>query len=384
MSFSAYPSITSVDNTTSTPLGASDTFTGTAELNPAPWVGVSCKSDTAGTLYFDFSVDGTNYETFPTNGFSVAAGIHEFHTALKLGRYFRVRFVNGASAQSTFRLTTYFGIFDQPSAPVNQTLGLDSDARLVRLFPTNIDKSLGRLGVQGSDKFGYTSGLGTSVQYGTPSSWVDLWAYGGLRTSPTTTFTPYMASTSSADQGIDITWTYLDAAGDEQSVTVATDASDGRTPVSLGVTAQELYRGSNTDSTDLVGDVSVATTNAFTSGVPSNQDEVLAAMPANDGQTQVLARRIPAGKQAVINKININLAIASGAAGSASVVFQIRVTGGVWITRRSYEVTNSAPAKDSPNGMVLPALSDFRVRIRDVSDNNTTISGSVDFDLVDE
>lgn len=165
MSFSAYPSITSVDNTTTSPLGAGATFTGIAELNPAPWVGVSCKSDTVGTLYFDFSVDGTNYETFPTNGFGVAAGIHEFHTALKLGRYFRVRFVNGASAQSTFRLTTYFGIFDQPIAPLNQPLGLDSDAILTRSTFPWLDAARGLSGgLTTIAKFGRNESVGTNYE----------------------------------------------------------------------------------------------------------------------------------------------------------------------------------------------------------------------------
>ena len=77
-------------NTTTTPLGAGATFTGTAEQNNSPNVGVSCFSDTDGTLYFDFSVDGTNWRTFPPTGFAVIANIHEFHTAVKLGRYFRI------------------------------------------------------------------------------------------------------------------------------------------------------------------------------------------------------------------------------------------------------------------------------------------------------
>lgn len=31
-------------------------------------------------------------------------------------------------------------------------------------------------------RYGYARGLGTDIQYGTPSTWVDLWAYGGQRT----------------------------------------------------------------------------------------------------------------------------------------------------------------------------------------------------------
>src|SRR5210317_1313537 len=45
----------SLGNTTTTLLGASETFTGTAEANNLADVGVSCHSSSAGTLFFDFS-----------------------------------------------------------------------------------------------------------------------------------------------------------------------------------------------------------------------------------------------------------------------------------------------------------------------------------------
>lgn len=116
-------------NTSTTPLGSSATFTGTGELNEYPDVIVSCQTDNTGTLYFDFSVDGTNWNTFPVNGFSVASGVHEFHTGLKGPRYFRVRLVNDAGAQTYLRLYTYYGNFSKiPNAPLNQAISTDSDA----------------------------------------------------------------------------------------------------------------------------------------------------------------------------------------------------------------------------------------------------------------
>lgn len=89
-------------NTTTTPLNNGETFTGIGEQNIMPDVGVSCKTDTSGTIYFDFSNDNVNWDsTFPTLGFNVAAGIHEFHTAVKLARFFRVRFVNDSGSNHT-------------------------------------------------------------------------------------------------------------------------------------------------------------------------------------------------------------------------------------------------------------------------------------------
>ena len=123
----------STDNTTTTALGSGETYTGTWEKNDYPDVMVSCQTDNGGTLYFDFSVDGTNVSTFPVAGFSVSSGIHEFHTAVKGSRYFRARLVNDSGAQSYLRLYTYYGAFAKaPNAPLNQSISDDSDAALVK------------------------------------------------------------------------------------------------------------------------------------------------------------------------------------------------------------------------------------------------------------
>lgn len=123
----------SSNNTTTTPLSASATYTGTAEQNDYQYVMVSCIADTAGTLFFDFSVDGTNYNTFPVSGFAVAANTHEIHTAVKGSRYFRVRFTDGGSGQSTFRLYTYYSNTNLAlNSPLNVDLSQDSDAIAVK------------------------------------------------------------------------------------------------------------------------------------------------------------------------------------------------------------------------------------------------------------
>ena len=68
--------IESAGNSTTTPLLASTTFTGVAEQNYFDQVGVQLKTDAEGTLYFDFSTDGTNWDsTFPVNGFYINAGV---------------------------------------------------------------------------------------------------------------------------------------------------------------------------------------------------------------------------------------------------------------------------------------------------------------------
>jgi len=134
-------SVQSSLNTTIVALADSATYTGTYELNEFPDVQVSCITDKAGTLYFDFSVDGTNTNTFPTAGFTVSAGIHEFHNAVKGARYFRARFVNGATgAQTYLRLYTYYGQFRQGNLPLNQSISSDADATITRSVLVGADQ----------------------------------------------------------------------------------------------------------------------------------------------------------------------------------------------------------------------------------------------------
>jgi hypothetical protein len=370
----------SANNTTISALGSAATYTGTAEIAPADGVVVSCKADNTGTLYFDFSNDGTNFDTFPSSGFVVASGIHEYHSAKVNGRYFRVRLVNDTGAQTYLRLYTYFGPHTHPSAPLNQNLGSDQDAMVVRPIDPKVDLELGKLGgAQAKAKFGYASGLGIGVTIGTPSSWVDLWSYGGLRTAPSASFTPYVASSSASDTN-NVRFEYLDANGVEQEVEVTLT---GQTGVSLGVTATDITRGWNPSATDYVGDIACTTANNFTAGVPTNLNEVLVDIPANDGQTQTLAYRIPTGKQAILEHININVIRASGAAGSIIAVLQVKESGGVWRTRLPLECSTSTPVNEEIHGLNIPAGACIRVRIRDVSDALTNVSGVLSYILVD-
>ena len=110
-------------------MAAGDTFTGTAEQNNFPDVYISCITDQAGTLFFDFSNDGTNWNVFPPAGFTLVAGVTEAHKALKAGRYFRARVTNTSGSNQTYlRLYTYFGQFDQLTSPLNFAPSGDSDA----------------------------------------------------------------------------------------------------------------------------------------------------------------------------------------------------------------------------------------------------------------
>lgn len=101
----------STDNSTTTPLGSSATFTGTWEENFYPHAMVNFIADQDGTLFIDFGIDdgaGGQTTTF-TQSTPVYAGQADFLAVVKGPRWIRIRFVNGAVAQTSFKLLTAYG-----------------------------------------------------------------------------------------------------------------------------------------------------------------------------------------------------------------------------------------------------------------------------------
>ena len=295
---------TSTDNTTTTPLASGATYIGTGEQNDLPQVGVYCFSDTAGTLFFDWSVDGTNWHRFPTAGFTVEANIPEFHTAVKLGRYFRVEFLNSASVQSTFRLTTYFGSNFLPSnSPINSAFKSDADATLVR---TSSDYLLDVArnfvgGHKGIHKFGNNPAIGASstedIIFQGTIEWLQAATTVRIKSGGNTNDT---AAGSGAQQviieGLDEDW-------NEASETLATNgssASSATTTTFIRINRAYVgnvgtYSGSNTGS--IVIENSAGGTDLMT-------------IEADRGQTQSSAYTIPAGKTGYLTRLQVDSATA--------------------------------------------------------------------------
>ena len=231
--------IASTANNTTTPLDPGREFVGEWERVDYPDVMASCKTDVAGLLKFEFSNDADNADVFPSAGFELGAGIHEFHTAVKGYRYFRVRVINGSDMQSYLRCYTYFGTFRQPSAPLNQPLGLDADAILTRpTFPW-LDVARGLVsGMEVVQKFGDNQSIGTGYTpvcsagvYQTPTSAVSL------------EFISSDAADALDDTGMhELTIEGLDANWERQTVSTAAHATDGTTAVSISGTWLRVFR----------------------------------------------------------------------------------------------------------------------------------------------
>ena len=285
----------SIVNSTQTPLTSDATFTGILDRSTEPDVMVTCKSDVAGTLYVEFSIDGgTSWDTSIPIG--CRAGVNEFHTLVKGNRHFRVRYVNGSSAQGYFRLQTEFGTFRQSNISVNRNISPNADAAIVRPTNYNHETALGRrTGASTWHKFGYNADVDTTTD---PEL---LASFGGTSYTPRTTGTTLsVVSSSTADDsgstgatgivvyGVDGSWL-------EQTEVVT---MDGQTPVVttsswIGINRIAIYAAGTA-----LSNVGTITVTAVTGGA------TMAQMPAGQGTSQQVIFFVKDNAQALIDHIN--------------------------------------------------------------------------------
>lgn len=102
----------STNNSTSTPLGIGATYTGIGEeVKDYVGIGTSIVVDRSGTINVEFSTDNINWNHIQVYPITVATpGVVEgfFYQFMCEARYFRFRYVNGATAQGTFKIQTIF------------------------------------------------------------------------------------------------------------------------------------------------------------------------------------------------------------------------------------------------------------------------------------
>lgn len=298
----------STPNTSTTPLGSGETFTGTFEQSDFPDVMVSCKTDNTGTIYFDFSNDQSNADTFPTSGFKVASGVHAFHVAAKGPRAFRVRLVNDSGAQSYLRLYTYFGIFRHGNAPLNQTQSADSDATLVRVgSDPDIEYVSGKIsGYTVIHKFGRSVDVSTSM---VPISIGEV--YQTPQTGSATTLRVKAGGdandTADGTGAREVTLIGIDETGAEVTETLATAGASASSATTT--TFMRLYRfyvsASGTYATQSAGSHAAAIT--IENGAGGTDWGSIAVDSFPRGQSEIGAYTIPSGYTGYIRNISASV-----------------------------------------------------------------------------
>lgn len=364
----------STDNSTTTPLSSGATYTGTGEQNFFNQVGVMLKTDNTGTLYFDFSSDGTNWDsTFPSNGFKVASGVSEFHTAVKLpGRYFRVRLVNDTGAQTYLRLTTYYGNNIVPSvSPLNQTIGLDSDAQIVRPTDHLDEATIGRYsGVEVWTKFGYNDDVDSAA---TEVLWPDGAAFTPLDSAETFDIAYDGTAGGSTDGNgtngaTQLTFYYVDSDGNPAIAThnLGTDGSDTTSFSGFGINRVAVSASGSDDAN--ASDITITATTSLTQQ---------AIIKAGESVTQQLIFFNGSNHKAIVKSIFLNVNKLSGGGTP-------RVTIKGWIYNRAIQ-TNFLVYRFTKDSSVENTTSDIvrKIRLNETDVLYFTATTTVDNTVVD-
>ena len=114
----------SVGNSSTTPLAISTDFTGTTEETYYYGsISVSCTvspTTANGTLNMEFSTNGTNWDRVVSIPITSDNAANTIHNLIPIMRYFRVRYVNALTAQTSFRLQTIYNASPRIALPTTR------------------------------------------------------------------------------------------------------------------------------------------------------------------------------------------------------------------------------------------------------------------------
>jgi len=253
-------------STTNLASGNSFTFTGTWEQVTQPDGMVNLLADQVCTLKLQFSMDaGVTVHSTLTK--MTSANINEFTTFVKGARYFRVLVTTDSLTTTTFVLETQYGQFRQGNAPKNLSLGLDSDASVVRPTSNQDEIRIGlRPGVTGWTKFGYRTDLQSAS--GEQTVWATTGNFTPL-TSAETFDIAYDGTGGGSTDGAgttgatELTFFYIDANGKEATAThtLGTDGDDTTSFTGFGINRCAVSASGSNDT-----NVSAITITATTAG----------------------------------------------------------------------------------------------------------------------
>ena len=230
------------------------------------------------------------------------------------------------------------------------------------------------------DKFGENPQIDTGT---TPE---DIWEGGGLYNYDADGTAPIerVVSNNAADTG-NLNVQGLDIDGNMVSQTVTLN---GTTPVLLPTPLWRCFRMINVGTADLVGTVyAYIGTTAPTAVPPATADSQTRAI-INNGNNQTLMSlyTIPAGKVGFLYRGELGMSRAQ-TTGAVQLSYYSRRYGGVFTVKKRVDVTNQGSSifqdiRSFPD--TIPALTDIRLTVEDVSSNGAGVFGTFDILLVDQ
>lgn len=356
-----------------TPLAAGATYTSSSfPCYTHDSLIVALKTDQASTLYVDFSVNGSDWDSTLT--FSVTAGENEVHRISVARAVARIRVTNNSGSPQTYlRLQTILSSAAQISSAVNSQISQDADALTVRALTFESVVAEGK--ADGRDiinKFGRNPDIDTAT---VPE---DIWNGGGVYAGfPTGAPEEFQVFSSSASDTGTIVFTYLPSSASTEWLT-ATATLNGTTPVNTGITGYRMHTANYNSGSSTgfnVGEITIRhrTTTA----------NVFCVMPIGRSQTNVAAYTVPAGHRGYIKRFFVRVY------GTST----DRVSGGLWVRspgsgprlRRSFTAGSTDHFEEMPyGGLEFLAGSDIAVRIISASANNLEVTAGFDIEIVKE
>lgn len=293
----------SLKNNTESPLLGGQTFIGEYETAQKFQLSILVHTDAPGTLYIDYTNDGTKVTRHPANGYEVRANQKEWKVTVQLGHQFRLVYENGTTDQTFLTLNAYFGKHPQSTVAVEDIIDPDTAAIVVRNM-NEIDLARGKYSyAKPFAKFGTNRSVGTSI--------VPVTDYGSYAV-PQTAVSLEVLSTDANDTAAGTGARSITVFGlDENSLEISQTVNlNGITPVPLPINMRRVYRvlvaSSGTYATATAGShVGTITVRQQGTGTVFGQLGFISGFPV--GQSLIGVYSVPADKILFLRNVTMSV-----------------------------------------------------------------------------
>lgn len=407
------PNHISTLNSTTDLLGIGATFTGTGEdITNYAVMFINVYSDVASAtdgFCIDASYNGTDWHE--TECYTINAGVYKTFSIQCASKFIRIRYTNGAVAQTDFHLEVKLctkNALDSSHRIADQISSQD-DARLVKSVLTGKqpDGDFTNIGATTSGNLKTTDAedalaiakgqvigstknnkWGNAPNFATSNGEIDIWDGaddGQTWEQMTYVFSSTAAidsiSSSSASDTVEVTIEGLDANYNQVSLT---PILNGQNRVALGTSLLRVNRAYNSNGVDFVGNVIIYENTAIVGGVPTDTTKIKAIIDPTNQQTEMAIYTVPAGKTGYILG---GYASTAGANKSSNykIKFTAREPNGVFRTKQRFSVSDNGssfvPFKyEIPED--FPEKTDLRMTAQMTATGGTNGSVSAGFGII--
>ena len=283
---------------------------------------------------------------------------------------FRIIYTNGSTAQTSFYLSATLKV-QSDSLFFNDAGALQTSDFLTEVARGNVN--------------GYEIGtvFGRNPEIDTTTDPEDMWNgggdYTGFPTGSAETVQVFSSSTSDTSAGTGART--IRFFGLKSSTSTDYESEDVTMNGTTAVTTSSTWYRIN-KAYVLTAGSGGSNAGTITIRHSSTTANVFVQMPVGFNETTIAAYTVPAEKTLLLKRIRTSITRASGAAGSATVTLRVRETGGVFRAIRVFEVqTASTTDFTQLGGDILPAGTDIKFRIDQVSDNDTVAEAAFEYVL---